>query len=134
MSYTPTPAEITMLRLRTGETDVTTSAYTDEQLAALLTSTHGDQHGAASSVWTWKAAAVAGLFDWSADGGSYQQSELYDRYMQLAKDEAMLSPTAGGMIIDPTLKPVEPDPEIPDLTPVEPEPEPDPDDGGDDAP
>ena len=130
MSYTPTQAEITMLRLRVGEADTAASHYTDAQLSALLVSVNGDQHAAASQVWQWKAAAVAALFDWSADGGSYQQSVLYDRYMKLAQDEAAQSTLTGGMIIDPTLKPVEPAQPVPDLTPVEPEPEPE----GDDAP
>ena len=104
--YTPTETEIKLLRLRTGEA-AETSIYTDEVLSVLLSKYTGDVHAAAHDIWTWKAAAVAGLFDWSADGGKYNQSVLYDRYMAAAEEERKQSKTLCRMIIDPELKEVE---------------------------
>lgn len=106
MSYTPTAAEITALRRTVGEYPASDSSYTDAELTAVLSDRNGDQHAAAHDVWMWKAAAVAGLFDWSADGGDYKQSVLYDRYKANAEAEMAQSSQFGGMIIDPTLEEV----------------------------
>lgn len=105
--YIPTETEITLLRLRVGEADTEKSPYSDAVLTELLTKYTGDVHAAAHDLWTWKAAAVAGLFDWSADGGKYNQSVLYDRYMAAAEEERKQSKTLCRMIIDPELKEVE---------------------------
>ncbi len=104
MSYTPTAAEITALRRRIGEYPAESSNYSDEELTAVLTEREGDQHAAAYDVWCWKAAAVASLFDWSADGGEYKQGGLYDRYMANAEAEKAQSDLFCSMIIDPTLE------------------------------
>lgn len=107
MSYTPTSAEILTLRRMTGEYPASTSNYTDQELTAVITERSGDLHASAYDIWSWKAAAVAGLFDWSADGGDYKQSALYDRYMANAEAEKAQSALLCGMIIDPTLECVE---------------------------
>lgn len=107
MTYTPTESEITQLRRMTGEYPAGTSSYTDEELSNVLVNRNGDIHAAAHDVWCWKAAAVSGLFDWSADGGDYKQSVLYDRYLQNAAAEKAQSPLLCGMIVDPTLEQVE---------------------------
>lgn len=44
-----------------------------------------DLHAAAALVWEEKAATVAGQYTFSADGGSYQRSDQYNQYMQMAK-------------------------------------------------
>ena len=105
--YTPTETEIIALRRRVGEYPAETSAYSDEELTAVLIEREGDIHAAAYDVWMWKAAAVSSLFDWSADGGDYKQSVLYDRYMANAAAEMAQSALLCGMIIDPTLEKVE---------------------------
>ncbi len=107
MSYTPSDAEIIALRRRTGEYPEADSGYTGEELAAVLADRDGDIHAAAYDVWGWKAAAVAGSIDWSADGGEYKQSVLYDRYLANAEAEKALSTTLRRMIIDPELKEAE---------------------------
>lgn len=107
MTYTPTESEITKLRRMTGEYPASNSSYTDEELSEVLVNRNGDIHAAAHDVWCWKAAAVAGLFDFSADGGDYKQSVLYDRYLANAAAERAQSPLLCGMIIDPTLEQVE---------------------------
>ena len=107
MTYTPTESEITKLRRMTGEYPASNSSYTDEELSEVLVNRNGDIHAAAHDVWCWKAAAVAGLFDFSADGGDYKQSVLYDRYLANAASEKAQSPLLCGMIIDPTLEQVE---------------------------
>lgn len=107
MSYTPTGAEIKALRRRTGEYPAEQSEFTDEELIKVLIDRDGNIHLSAYDVWTWKAAAAAALIDWSADGGDYKQAEIYDRYKASALDEWNQANAACGMIIDPTLKPVE---------------------------
>ena len=104
MSYTPTQTEIVQLRRMTGEYPAETSAYTDAELTAVIETRGGDLHAAAYDVWMWKAAAAASLFDWSADGGSYQQSALYDRYKANAEAERVQSPTLCTVIVDPELR------------------------------
>lgn len=104
MSYTAAEAEILTLRRSTGEYPAESSGYSDEELAGVIESRNGDLHAAAYDVWMWKAAAAAALFDWSADGGDYKQSVLYDRYKANAEAEKALSPLFSGMIIDPTLR------------------------------
>lgn len=107
MSYTPTETDIKQLRLITGEYPAETSAYTDEDLTAVLEVRDGDIHAAASDIWTWKAAKVASQFDFSADGGDYKMSVLYDRYKANAEAEKAQSAILSGKIIDPTLEKVE---------------------------
>jgi len=104
MSYEPTAAEITALRRRVGEFPAESSDYTDEELTGILTEREGDLHAAAYDIWCWKAAAVASLFDWSADGGEYKQGALYDRYMANAEAEKAQSGLFCGMVVDPTLE------------------------------
>ena len=106
MTYKPTASEINALRRITGEYPEDSSNYTYADMADALIARNGDIHAAAYDVWMWKAAAVAGLFDWSADGGSYKQGDLYDRYIANAEAEKAQSATIGSMIIDPELKEV----------------------------
>lgn len=106
MTYTANAAEISQLRRLTGEYPSQTSDYKDGELAEAIENRNGDLHAAAYDVWTWKAAAVSSLIDWSADGGNYKQGELYERYKANALAEWHQSSLCT-MIIDPTLKPVE---------------------------
>ena len=80
----------------------TQDTYTDDLLSAALT-THPlpDANGyaptdtawagvwdsalAAAQVWEEKAAAFAGDYDFSADGGSYQRSQVYAQMMATAR-------------------------------------------------
>lgn len=41
-----------------------------------------DLAAAAADVWEEKAGAVAGKFDFSANGGQYTQSQQYEQYMK----------------------------------------------------
>jgi len=107
MTYTPTTAEITQLRRMTGEYPADTSGYTDQELTSIIETREGDLHAAAYDVWSYKAAAAAALIDWSADGGDYKQSVLYERYKANAEAEKVQSMTLTRWIVDPTLKPVE---------------------------
>ena len=102
--YAVTTEEILQLRRMTGEQAADDSQYSDAVLSNLIGKWSGDLHAAAFDVWSWKAAAAASLIDWSADGGDYDQSVLYDRYMANAEREKALSPLFSGMIIDPELE------------------------------
>ncbi len=44
-----------------------------------------DMHSAAADIWEEKAAVVAQDFDFNADGGSYQRSQVYEQYMKQAR-------------------------------------------------
>lgn len=106
MSYTPTAAEITRVRLLTGE-NASGSDWTSEQISDILTERNGDIYAAASDVWTYKAAALASNpTSFSADGGSYNFQDAYERCLAEASRCLAMSETAGGMIIDPTLEKV----------------------------
>ena len=41
-------------------------------------------HSAAAKVWSEKAAAIAHLYSFSADGGNFKRSNIYEQYMQTA--------------------------------------------------
>lgn len=59
----------------TGE--VGSETYSDADLSAILEASGGDLNQAASTVWEWKAAALATDYDFHADGGTYQRSQAY---------------------------------------------------------
>jgi len=44
-----------------------------------------DINAAAGDVWSEKAAALAELYTFNADGGSYQMSEKFEHYQKMAK-------------------------------------------------
>jgi hypothetical protein len=100
---TVTAAQISQLRRMVAEP--TTTPYTDAVLTEYIeryphmdewgetpldgwgevnanwTATY-DLNGAAADVWQEKAGAVAGKFDFSADGGNYSQSQQYEQFMK----------------------------------------------------
>lgn len=44
-----------------------------------------DLNAAAADVWAEKAAALAGLYDFSADGGNYRRSQAYEQCMKQSR-------------------------------------------------
>jgi hypothetical protein len=44
-----------------------------------------DLNAAAADIWSEKAAAVAALYDFSADGGNYSRSQMYKMYQEQAR-------------------------------------------------
>jgi len=44
-----------------------------------------DLNAAAADIWEEKAAAVADLYDFNADGGSHSRSQKYEQYMKNAR-------------------------------------------------
>ena len=44
-----------------------------------------DLHAAAADLWEEKAAVVGQDYDFSADGGSYHRSQVYEQYMKQAR-------------------------------------------------
>lgn len=58
-----------------------------------------DLHAAAGDIWEEKAAAYAALFDFSADGSSFQRSQQYLQMMQQARyHRSRRSPRTGTLI------------------------------------
>jgi len=41
-----------------------------------------DLHAAAADIWEEKAAGVASLYNFAADGGNYSRSNVYEQYMK----------------------------------------------------
>ena len=110
MTYTATLSELTRLRLLTGE-NTDASDYSDASLSEAIAEQDGDIYAAAASVWRWKAAALASSpTQFSADGGSYNFQDAYQRCLDEAERcDAMSAKFGNRMLIDPTLKPVEED-------------------------
>ena len=107
MSYAATASEITRVRLLTGE-NTGSSDWTGESISEIISERNGDIYAAASDVWNYKAAALASNpTSFSADGGSYNFEEAYERCLQEAARCLAMSEANGGMIIDPTLEVVE---------------------------
>lgn len=94
---------IAQLRRMTAEP--TTTTYSDEDLLVYIknypipdplkrgTREHGwvptyDLHAAAVDIWDEKAAAVAHLHDFNADGGNYQTSQPYQQALQMSRYHA----------------------------------------------
>lgn len=103
---TATAAQISQLRRMVAEPTVTT--YSDAVLTTYIERyPHIDQFGempldaygevnadwtatydlsaAAGDVWEEKAAGVASKFDFSANGGSYTQSQQYEQFMKMCR-------------------------------------------------
>ena len=108
MSYDgPTASEIARLRLLVGENS-DESAWTAEVLSEAIVERNGDIYAAASDIWRYKAAEMAANPQkWSADGGTYDFTDAYNRCLAEADRCMAMSQSAGGMIIDPTLRPIE---------------------------
>ena len=98
----PTPALVLIDQFRRMVAEPTQDTYTDSLLSAALmryplpdasgylptdTAWVGawDANRAAAEVWEEKAAALAGDFDFTADGGSYQRSQAHAHMMQMAR-------------------------------------------------
>ena len=98
----PTPSLTLIDQLRRMVAEPTQDTYTDDLLGSYLaayplpdangyaptdTAWAGvwDSALAAAQVWEEKAAAFAGDYDFSADGGSYQRSQVYAQMMATAR-------------------------------------------------
>lgn len=71
--------------------------YTDDLLTEMLDNRSGDLNATASDIWDEKAAAVAGSFDFAADGGDYKRSQLVAHY----QEEAAKYRSRAGFELDP---------------------------------
>lgn len=93
-------AQVTRLRRMVAETTDTT--YSDTELATVIEQysmvdaegrepSHDDWeatydlHRAAAEVWDEKAAALAGNFDFNADGATYHRSQAYEQALKSAR-------------------------------------------------
>ena len=107
MSYTATLSEITRVRLLTGE-NTDNSDYSEELISGFIADRNGDLYAAAADIWRCKAAVLAANpTSFSADGGTYNFEDAYNRCISEAERCESMSPSMHRMIIDPTLEPVE---------------------------
>ncbi len=99
---TPTPALVLIDQLRRMVAEPTQDTYTDALLGEYLTryplpdsaglapdaalwAGRWDVNLAASEIWSEKAAAFAADFDFSADGGNYQRSQVHKQMLDIAR-------------------------------------------------
>jgi len=61
-----------------------------------------DLNAASADIWAEKAAAVANLYDFTADGGNYSRSNQYEQYMKQSRHfRARRMPTTMRMVQSP---------------------------------
>ena len=101
-------ADIRRLRRLVSETDVANSAYTDAMLVDYITRNEGVLYWAASEICQEKAAAAAALFNFSADGGSYQRGDISAKWLKLSEHYNALGGKRNGGNILLQKWPVEP--------------------------
>lgn len=97
MTYTET--DLRQLRRLVSETDEN-SAYSDETLAEILEASDGVVYRAAAEICREKAAAATALFDFSADGGSYQRGDIAAKWLKLADRYSALGGKKNGGTIE----------------------------------
>ena len=90
-----TEDEIRRLRRLVAET-AEDSPYTDEMLTEYIEHAEGRVYWAAAEICQEKAAATAALYDFSADGGSYQRSQVSAKWQKLADYYKSLGGKASG--------------------------------------
>lgn len=100
-------SEISRLRRLVGETDAE-SSYTDEMLTEYIEQEGGSVYWAAADICREKAASSAGLFDFSADGGSYQRGEISAKWLKMADTYSALGGKKNGGTIRLVKWPAEP--------------------------
>lgn len=100
-------SEIQRLRRLVAETDQN-STYTDELLTEYIERNEGVIYWAAAEICQEKAASAAGLFDFSADGGSYQRGEVSAKWLKMADTYKTLGGKKNGGTIELIKWPPEP--------------------------
>lgn len=101
-------SDIRRLRRLVAETDAATSTYTDAMLEEYIIRAEGVIYWAAAEICQEKAAAATSLFDFSADGGSYQRGDIAAKWMKLGEHYKTLGGKRNGGNILLEKWPVEP--------------------------
>ena len=84
------------------------STYTDEMLTEYIELADGVVYWAAAEICQEKAAAATPLFDFSADGGSYQRGDLAAKWLKMAQQYQALGGKRNGGTIQLVKWPPEP--------------------------
>lgn len=77
--------DIRRLRRMVDETDTEHSIYTDEILRETIERNEGNLYWSASDICREKSAHATALFDFSADGGTYNRGEVSAKWLKLAE-------------------------------------------------
>lgn len=101
-------SDIRRLRRLVSETDIETTRYTDAMLVEYIERNDGVLYWAASEICEEKAASTTALFDFSADGGSYQRGDIAAKWLKLAEHYKVLGGKRNGGTIRLRKWPVEP--------------------------
>lgn len=93
---------VEVVKLRRMVAESTSDTYSDDDLEDIIetypvldsegldpdddawTATY-DLNAAAAQIWEEKAAALIGLYDFNADGGSFNRSQMYEQAMKMAR-------------------------------------------------
>ena len=101
-------SDIRRLRRLVSETDPQASAYTDPMLEEYIERNEGVIYWAAAEICQEKAASATALFDFSADGGSYQRGDIAAKWLKLAEHYKALGGKKNGGTIELIKWPPEP--------------------------
>ena len=77
-------SDIRRLRRLVAETDEN-SPYTDEMLTEYIERAEGVVYWAAAEICQEKAASATALFDFSADGGTYNRGDIAAKWLKMAQ-------------------------------------------------
>lgn len=80
------PAEdIRRLRRMVSETDTDNSPYSYNDLVKIIERNDGNLYWSASEICREKSAQATALFDFSADGGTYNRGDISAKWLKLAE-------------------------------------------------
>jgi hypothetical protein len=100
-------SDIRRLRRLVAETGAD-STYTDAMLEEYIAQAEGVVYWAAAEICQEKAAAAASLFDFSADGGTYNRGDISSKWQKLSEHYRTLGGKRNGGNILLQKWPVEP--------------------------
>ena len=100
--------DIRRLRRLVSETDIENSPYTDAMLIEYVERAEGVIYWAAADICREKAAQATALFDFSADGGTYNRGDIAAKWMKLADTYKALGGKKNGGTIELIKWPPEP--------------------------
>ena len=101
-------SDIKRLRRLVSETDIANSPYTDTMLEEYIERAEGVIYWAAAEICREKAAGATALFNFSADGGSYQRGDIAAKWLKLADTYKALGGKRNGGTIQLQKWPPEP--------------------------
>ena len=101
-------SDIKRLRRLVSETDIENSPYNSQMLADYIERAEGNVYWAAADICREKAANATALFDFSADGGTYNRGDIAAKWLKMAQHYTQIGGKKNGGTIRLEKWPVEP--------------------------